>query len=362
MSIKCDVAELSEALAIAASATLSKGNDLLKNVFVIADRSSMNLYATDNEVSAEVRIGASSDSSEEFLIPTRRMSSILSEINTETVELIVTDNWLRVRSSGADFRLASESSAEFPRAGAVASGGKYRISSEMLKKVIRRTMFACDTDSTRYALGGVLFELEGNTLICAGTDSRRLAVSRAAVEGEGVACRGVIPLKVLKMLERLPACDVDISITDKSAVFQSDKFTFTSRVVDGRFPRWRDVVPRSFKTTINVISHLATTAVRQSQVVTTEDARGVTFRLENQKMMLRSEASDVGSSDVELVVSAPEVAELQVSLDPKYVADFLKCVPGEELVYWKFNGNDEAVVMTDGDSYDYVIMPLAAYR
>jgi len=364
VKIQCGVRELIEALAIAASATAAKSaKQIMMNVFATANGSSLTLYGTDAEVSASVTLSVSCDGGGDFLIPTRRLSSILAELMVETVELTVTEKGIRIQSTGVDFRLSNESAAEYPSMSSGQSDKWFKISSVALKKLIQRTIFARDSNSTRYALGGVLFEVDKGELTCAATDSRRLAVCNFTVGGEvDLTMRGVIPVKILKMVDRIAPCELEVSITDNSIVFRSETMTFTSRVVEGRFPRWRDVVPKKFGIELNVMSHMAATAVRQAMVVTTEESRGVVVSLAEGLVTIKSQSSDVGSSDIELMVSAPIDAECSLTIDPKYVSDFLKCVPAEDLVYWRMNDADSAMMLTDGENFRYVIMPLAQDR
>ena len=94
--------------------------------------------------------------------------------------------------------------------------------------------------------------------------------------------------------------------------------------------------------------------------MSTEESRSVSFTVEENMIVIEAESSDVGSSKVELPVSVKSHRDLTVMLYPKYVLDFLKTLRPDEEFHWRFIDANTAVVMTDGDSYTYVTMPLSA--
>jgi DNA polymerase-3 subunit beta len=366
MLIECKTRELRDSLVLAASAAASHKNaDALSNVLAVVKSDRIELNATDREVSVRVVVDATvSNGGEEVLLPTRKLQAVLSEIAAEEVLIDVDRNSLTVKTSGAKWRLSTEQSSGFPQMNSLARGDGIRIPSVLLRKIVSRTVFATDKDSTRYALGGVLFELSGTVLTCAATDSRRLALCSVEVEVAGYAAdfRGVVPVKVLRLLEKFPDCDVTVSIDEKSVYFVSSRYEVTGRLVEGRFPRYRDVIPgRNNPSLVRTNVAMAASAVKQSQIVTTEDSRGVIFVVRGNQMRLQSAAAEVGDSEIVFDVDSGD-SDVTVTLDPKYIADFLKCVPQENVVEWLIIDADTAIVITDGDSYRYIVMPLSEDR
>ena len=365
MDIKCNVRQLRDSLAVAAAATGGKGSPIFTNVMATVVRGGIELYATDNESSVMIFVDAiGGDVGTSVLLPPRRMLAILTELTADDVVLTVTDNGIRVKASGADFRLANESAAEFPKMARFDGAEFYRIPGAVLRKMVHRTSYASDVLSTRYALGGVLFDFEGDNLSLAATDSRRLSVCETLVTQVGLTedIKGVVPSKALRLLDKLPDSDIDVLMTDRAIHFRAEGFECSSRLVEGRFPRYRDVIPGSKGSVeVVVLAGAAASAVRQSQVVTTEESRSVSFTVEENMIVIESESSDVGSSKVELTVSAMKShRDLTVMLDPNYVLDFLKTLRPDEEFHWRFIDSNTAVVMTDGDSYTYVTMPVSA--
>lgn len=363
VDIQCSTRELRDGLVAVAAATGSK-KDVMSNILVTVLKGAVELYATDNEASVLSTVVASGGvAGEQFLVPPQRLTAILNEITAETVTLSILDNSIRVHAVGANFRLSNENASSYPPRNRFDSDAYYRIPGAVLRKMIRRTGIATDNDSTRYALGGVLFEFIGDGLVCAGTDSRRLAVANAAVtrHGDCEDVKGVVPNKALKLMDRLPDTEVDVALTERSIHVRTDGFELSARLVEGRFPRYRDVIPTSPTVEIVLPVPQFFAAIRQSQIVTDEENRGVEFLFDAAMLTLKSQATSIGESKIEMPIEY-DSDEINITFDPKYVADFLKVVNHEAVVNLSLTDSETAAVFRVEDSYTYVIMPLAKDR
>ena len=160
--------------------------EILRNVKIEARDGSVTLSGTDQEVGIRYNVpGVEIEVPGETLLPTARMISILRELSDSSVDLELTDGGVQIRSGQSDFHLATEDPAEFPPIAEFEAENYLTISGNLLREAIRRTVFATDTESTRYALGGVLLELEADSFTLVATDSRRLAVMKSACKAVG---------------------------------------------------------------------------------------------------------------------------------------------------------------------------------
>jgi DNA polymerase III subunit beta len=360
MAIDCNVKELRDGLSACLAATGRDG--IKKNVHAIVERESIRLEATDNEICLAVTINATSDERHDLMLPVKRLLAILTESQGETVSIRVDDNdLLTVKVDRANYRLTSESARDFPPVAKFESDSFLRIPAALLRKAISKTIFSTDVESTRYALGGVLFEFAGNNLACVATDARRLAVMNVTGESIGGAEQQskVIPVRLLRLLDKLPEGDVEIAVNGQSAFFRMNTFSCSGRLVEGRFPRYRDVIPRNNKTKITVQAGVIHSAVRQSLIVTNEENRGVDFKIANGSIHLLSASADVGSSEIQFPVEMTDGHEVTLTMDPKYVGDMLKVIPAEEVIQISVSDAETAALFTHGDSYQYVVMPLS---
>ncbi len=362
MSIVVGVREFRDALSSCMMATGKDKDGLISNVHATLSRGAIRLRATDKDVAIVIDLEADSFDPAEVMLPVKRLSAILAESTAEKVEIVVEEKNITVKSDTGKFRLATEDARDFPAVAASGFDNCIKIPSAVLRKLVHRTAFATDVASTRYALGGVLFEIGDSDLVCAATDSRRLAVANAAAafHGEQKFKPAVIPMKLLRLVEKLPEGDVEIEITDNSAFFRCGGVSCSGRLVEGRFPRYRDVIPKNGKLTVNVIASKMLSAVRQAMIVTDEESRGVDFTIDGNEMRLASSGAMIGSSEIRFDIEvAKSHDKLTVTMDPKYVSDMLKAVPAEDVVSISFVDADTAVVFRHGETYLYVNMPLS---
>ncbi len=367
MKLRCQRSTLAAALQTVSGVVPTRTpKDILKNVKLQVGQGTAVLMGTDQEVGVRCNVvEVETESVGEALLPMQRLSSILREVTDEVIALEATEERLTFRSGHSEFQLSAADPAEFPDVPEFTDESYHAISCSSLKQAIQRTVFAADVESTRYALGGVLVDYEADRMTFAATDSRRLAVVRtsATLHGNPSAEQGqsVVPSKAMSLVERNLMQDdseVRIALHDNDAVFQSGQTTIYCRLVQGRFPRYQDVIPQESPRQIDLVVGTFHSAVRQSMIVTSDESRGVDFRFGGGMLTLESSATDVGTSQVQLPISY-DADEVVITFDPRFVADFLKVLePASSLTLHLTDANSAAVFRAD-ENYTYVVMPLA---
>ena len=347
---------------------------ILQSVKLVADPElGTTLMATDLEVGIRHKVyGVTAYEPGSIILPTAKMQQILSSTSSDAELDIETDgDQLIVRGRYANFRLPSEDPGLFPEVPEFNATSYHVVAAADLRKLIRRTMFATDVESTRYALGGVLIELTGDTITMVGTDGRRLAKMSAPAETENEAQNPagspVIPVKALKLIDRNlddPELAVHIAIQSGSSVLirTSDQgAVIYSRLVEGRFPKYQDVFPADVEVKIPLDVALLRQAVEQASIVTSEESRGVDFQFHGDTLTLSSQAADVGSSKVTMPI-VYEGKEVDITFDPRYLTDALKTIDDDEIITAELIDHKNAAVFKTEDRYSYVVMPLTRDR
>ncbi len=366
MKIDCHRPSLASALQIVSGVVPSRTpRDILKNVHLTATPDSVTLVGTNEQVGIRYEIpGVEVQTPGETLLPTSRVISILREMTDDRVTIELADDAAWIRSGHSEFRLSAQDATEFPPVPEFAEESNFEVEGTALSQAIRRTIFATDVESTRYALGGILAELEGEKLTLVATDSRRLAVATTACSGADADSlensTPVIPREAMSLIEKSIAEDdtVRIAIQANDVLIRTAHSTIYSRLVDGRFPRYKDVVPKESTHTIDLVVGPLYSAVRQAQIVTTEESRGVDFTFAEGMMTLNSESADVGRSKIELPISY-DGEEITITFDPRFLADFLRVLEPERSVQLHLTDAESAAVLRVDDNYTYVIMPLS---
>ncbi len=344
---------------------------ILQNVKLVADGDEGSiLMATDLEVGIRYRVlGVKVDEPGSVILPTQRFGQILRTSRDEELAVETEGEHLVVRSLYAQFKLPAEDADLFPEVPDFAATGYHVVAAADLRRAIRRTVFATDVESTRYALGGVLFELGEGTLTLVGTDGRRLARQVIPVEAEGTAAapngQPVVPVKALKLLERNLADDdppVHLAFQGGTAVLvRTDRAVIYSRLVEGRFPRYQDVFPANVEVKVPLESGPLLRAVEQASIVTSDESRGVDFTFGEGLLKMASQAPEHGRSDVELPIGY-EGKPVEITFDPRYLTDALKTLVETAPVTAELIDHRSAAVFKTDDQYTYVVMPLTRER
>ena len=325
------------------------------------------LTATDMEIGVRVQVeGLEVAAAGAALLSVDRMGSILRESTAAKLQIETTDSGARVLGERSEFQLPSGHPDEFPSVAEFNEEKYHSVSARLMRELIRRTIFATDVESSRYALGGVLLEFEPNKITAVGTDGRRLAkmeVEAQAIEGHtGSDSTTIVPTRAMQLIERALADvegDVHLAARSNDILLRGPSFVFYSRLVEGRFPRWRDVFPaRREAVRIELTVGPLLAALRQASIVTSKESRGIDFTFQNGSLVLSATTADIGQSRIELPI-AYEGDELTVTLDFRYVADFLRVLDLQKSFVLEIESPETPALFTTDDGYGYVVMPLA---
>ncbi|MCC7085801.1 MAG: DNA polymerase III subunit beta [Pirellulales bacterium] len=371
MKIKIERDKFQAAFQTAASVAPARSpKPILQNIKLEATGEEATLMATDLEVGIRIAVpGLVVETPGSILLSVPRVGQILREATGEQLSLESDGQSVIIRGDRSEWKLPTENPDEFPTVILFQEEKFHEVSARLFRELVRRTIFATDNESSRYALGGVLLEMSGGQIIGVGTDGRRLAKMEGPAQAIGGHETGpqttIIPTKAMTLLERAIADsdgEVQISARPNDVLVRTPRLTVYSRLVEGRFPKWRDVFPqRSDATKVELAVGPTYAAVRQAAIATSEESRGVDFTFGGGTLTLTGRAADVGQSRVEIPI-AYDGPEITIALDPKFVNDFLKVLdPGKTLTLELKDADSAAVCHTD-DGYGYVIMPLARDR
>ncbi len=343
---------------------------ILQSVKLDVTDAGATLLATDNEVSIRHSVsGVEVSATGAVLLPVGRFGSILRESSDATLLIESDGAKTLVRGERSRFNLPAENPAGFPSVADFDAESYYEAPARLLKEVIRRTIFATETESSRYALGGVKLEWADGVLIALGTDGRRLAKMECPVSAVGdpgtLGDATIVPARALTLIDRALTDDdaeVQFAVRQNELLVRSPKVVINARLLEGRYPRWREVLPqRNDSAKIDLLVGPFMAAVRQAMIVNTQDSRGVNFTFGAGNVMLNANVADAGDAHVELPIGydGPEIA---IKLDPRYLADFLKVLDSEKTFTFDVKDSDAAALATTDDGYSYVLMPLARDR
>ena len=315
------------------------------------------LTATDLELAVSAELAYDGD---RLLLPFARLQAILGAASGDEVTLTPGDTSCAISLGGGSWTLPTESAAEFPAWEPDGLKPICRVPADQFCRAVRAVAYACDNESSRFALGSVLVEMKDGTVTLVATDGRRLSTYEMEVDQDTDNGTTLIPSRAIAAMAAAASHTegaVQLEANAKECVATIDGTVITSRLVEGKFPRWRDVFPeRDVKPTIvNAPELLA--ATRQAAIVTSEQSKGVTFSLVENGIHLTAQSSEAGQASVTCpILEFGQTAT--VSMDPAFVVDFLRSVDDAEPAEIEAAGPGHAVFLRSGDC-KAVIMPLA---
>jgi DNA polymerase-3 subunit beta len=369
MKVRCTREPLLAALQSASAVVPARSpKPVLTNVKLEAASGSAVLSATDLEVGIRTEIeGVETSAPGAVLLPSARLSAIVRESAPGTVFEIYSDGTASVvKAPRSEFRLPAEDPMEFPSVATFPSDPCFELSTPLMRELVKRTVFATDNESSRFALGGVLLELTATGVTAVGTDGRRLAKMEgpaAAVNGSPADAQPIVPARAMQLVERcLGNADapVHVAVRSREILVKTGATTISARLVEGRFPRWRDVFPdRPEAMRVSLVAGPFLAAVRQAAIVTSEQSKGVDFAFETGQLVLSGRSAESGESRIELPIEHTGAA-VRIKMDPRFVSDFLRVLDGGVNLSVELTDAQSACVCRTEDGYGYVIMPLAA--
>jgi len=358
-------------LAACKIATLATANQkakpILRNFKAVASASDhCTLMATDLELGLRLEVASVKiQEAGEAVLPAKKLTDILRESTDQELALEATTSSCVVRGKYSEFEMPGDDPANFPDIPTFTDDKYHELAADVLREMIRRTTFAAAKESPRYALTGVLWELDDKQARLVATDSRRLAVATGTAKAYGSHTTNgktyVVPTKAMNLLERILQSaeePVRVSLRPNEALFKTERALVYSRLLEGRYPNYREIFPK--KQTVKVPLEVAKfyTAVRQAAIMIDEESKRVKFHFTKDKVTLQAEAAASGRSKVELPLQY-DGKEVKVSFDPFFLTDMLRVLPPDASLVLELVDATTPALFRAGPDYSYVVMPLS---
>lgn len=370
VSVECNRELLIEALAAVTAFTPTRSpKHIWKYVCFDIGEHIATILATDMEIRCRVSIpGVVITTPGKFLLPPARLTALLFAMEDLTVRIRSSQSGVVVTGSRGEHRFTYQDPEEFPAVPEFEASAYHELPAHLFATLIHRTTFATDAENSRYALGGVLLELSASKVIGVATDGRRLAIMEGAAAsiGEPPARQGstIIQSRAMSLMGKLfgkDDCELQIAISEYDATVRGPRATVTSRLVEGRFPNWRDCVPvAGGQVTVEFSAGEILSCFAEVATLCDQECRGVDFVFSGDGLNLRFKHYDRGSSSVSTAIKYSG-KPTSLFLDYRYILDVLRAIEPSKHVQMKFRDGDEEkpVALSTDDGYTYVVMPMA---
>lgn len=355
---------LSRALASCSRVASSKAQlPILSNILLRTDGHRLMVAATNLEIASSQLIGAKIANEGAITIPARLITEFVGSLPRTTVTLKVEGNHLHITADGYNSTINGAVADDFPELPTIneKTAVSYAITTADLKQAITQTILTASSDSTRPVLTGVYWHSHDGALYLAATDGYRLSQKRLVETKSDVAA--IIPTSTLQEVLRTindDIAEVKVLFDETQVRFRLNDAEITSRLIDGNFPDYRQLIPASSESTVTLpradfsqitkVAGLFARASGGSITITADAGKGL--------LSLHSVASELGENTSE--VAATVTADGQVTLNSRYLIDALGVIDNPEIIF-RFSGKLSPCVLSSSDTngdYLHIIMPL----
>jgi DNA polymerase-3 subunit beta len=340
---------------------------VLANVLIETNRSELHLLATDLEVGLRSKCPATISKAGSVTVPAKKLFEIVRSLPETEIRVQEDKGGVRISADRFDSRIQTLPREDFPTLPNASGPGGFLLSSSGLKEMVAKTQFAITGEDTRYFLNGALFVIKPDSMTLVATDGHRLALVTVPRNGKPPASpeedRPILPKKTLNELAKLlPEGEEDVRFHrgENHLFFDVGGRTLISRMIDGQFPAYERVIPKSNDKHIEIERDRLTNAVKRVALLSNERSRAVKFQIEKGKIDVTSSSPDLGEAHETLPVEYAG-GSMQICFNAQYVIDFLSAVTTDVVSLDLKDEVSQAIVKpvgAEGYDYTYVIMPM----
>lgn len=343
---------------------------ILSNVLIEAEKDQISLTTTNLDLGIRCRIKAEVKEGGAVTLPVKRLAGIVRELPNLDVTCDGTPNHqVKLTSGGSTFRIMGIGKEEFPPLPEFGEEKAYSLEQGELVSMLKSVAYAQSSDETRYILNGVYFNFKDSKLSLVATDGRRLALISKEMDVPAASAGAIIlPAKTVSELTRLldKGEKVKINFSDRRAAFQigTDKDTsglvdhvyLYSKVVEGNYPNYQQVIPKETHQRIKLERELFLQCVHRAALVCSEKANSVKLKLSSNLLELTAQSPDFGEAHESMAIgySGPD---LQVAFNPTFIMDPLKALAKDE-VFFELKDEVSPGVFKTLENFVCVIMPV----
>jgi DNA polymerase-3 subunit beta len=335
---------------------------ILSNVLLNLEGTQLSLTGTDLEVELIGRVEVEAGGVDgDITVPARKLVDICKSLpDSSKIEFSVDSGKAMVKAGRGRFTLSTLPATEFPSVDESAGDQTLEVAQSVVKRLIDRTAFAMAQQDVRYYLNGMLLELKAGRLRMVATDGHRLALCTAneAVSTGDAAI--IIPRKGVLELSRLLDTDESIRLVIGSNHIRAanQQFTFTSKLVDGKFPEYERVLPKSADKTVIGQRLELRQAFTRTAILSNEKYRGVRLKLSADTLDITANNPEQEQAE-EVVAVEYQGEELEVGFNVSYLLDVLSVLDGDQ-IRLSLSDSASSALLEEADEGDslYVVMPM----
>tara|TARA_B100000427_G_scaffold175823_1_gene146284 strand:+ start:10993 stop:12120 length:1128 start_codon:yes stop_codon:yes gene_type:complete len=368
MQFKCQSEKLKHSIAVVEKAVSQKSSlPVLENIFLELKGTQLKLRGNNLEIGIENGFLIEDAVSEgSVLVKAKTLSNIFSKIDDNSVSIAVDETQkLSIKGKKVDFAILGSHTQDYPVFPSIDEGLNFSLKSSDLQDLIKHTLIAVSHDETKQFLNGILVKNDQDKLMFVSTDGYRLALKRQTVPPFQTSFESIIPYKAVSELNRIlqnidKEKEVNITISENQIAFQVDDFILISRVIQGQFPNYKQVIPEETGNKFKVNRETFLAAADRASLIATASNNVVRFSFDQERVTIEANAKSLGDfkEDVSLErISGEE--NVKIAFNIRLLLDVIKTVNTDD-IQLAFNNELSPCKITikDNEDFVYIIMPI----
>lgn len=373
MKFTCDKNVLINNISIVSKAVSSRTTlPILECILISAREEGLKMTGNDLEMGIETSYIVFPDvqiiEKGSIALEAKLFSEIVKRLPDEGLVLleVLPDNLVIIKCGKAEFKILGLSGDEFPVIPSVAKTNEYSIEGHILRDMIRQTIFSVSADESKPVLTGELFEIEENTLKLVAVDGFRVSFRARVIDGDNADISVVVPGKTLNEMSKILPSDegekVSLYFTDKHMLIQMDECTVVSRLLEGEFLKYKQILEADSTSTVKINRSEFLKSLERASLISKETKKTpVKLDIEGDVIKISSN-TEMGTSYDELSVET-DGNSLSIAFNPRYLIDALKVID-DDFIHMLFTTALSPCIIRgeEGCGYKYLILPLRIAR
>lgn len=361
MKFSIEQKHLQNAIGIALKGISNKNiMEILKGIYIETEDNHITLTTNNLEIAIKTKVEAEIIEKGSAIIDGKIISDIVRKLPDEKITITVNDEGIvKISTRKTKFNIKAMINSQFPQLEEFESDRYQSIDMKLFSEMVKKTHFAASIDETKGVLTGELIEIENDSINMVAIDGFRLAIKRIPSNYNLEEKKVVVPVKTLQEITKLSSnddCDFKILFEEKYVSFIIENTIINSRVLEGEFINYRQIMPSDFMTKIKINNHEFISSLERAMLVSKNNL--VKLSISNDNMKITARNSEIGDLEEDVPVEL-DGRDLEIAFNIKYFLDCLKNLD-DEYIYMNFNTNiSPCIINPETDSnYTYLLLPV----
>lgn len=366
MKFKIAQPELNKALNFVSKAVTSRSTmPVLKGILMkVTSEGKLIMTASDMDLSIEKTMQVTDFEEGAVVLPAKLFTDVIRKLPDENITVTLGDyNNVSIKTSLSEFKIIGMMPDEFPEIGTVNETRKIKINRDTFREMIRKTSFAASIDESKGVIVGVLMEMREGTINMAALDGFRMAVS-TEVSANDQNTDIIISARILNEISKIisenddDVEDIELIMDDKKAVIFTSDSRIILRMMDGNFLKYRDLLPKAFKTTVNIDKNLLINSIERASLFAKEGRNNLIKLSITENNLQITSKSEAGTVDENIPVKK-NGDDIEIGFNSKYLLDGIKVIKEDNIVM-NFNTNVTPCIIEPlgENNFTYLLLPV----